>query len=220
LYLHEEWEQRVVHRDVKPSNVMLDGDFNACLGDFGLARLIEHDETSPAVTTKLAGTPGYWAPECGYTGRATAESDVYSFGVVVLEVTSGRPVVERNPPLSEGNLVDWIWDLYGQGRIMEAVDPRLNADFEEEQMKRALILGLACSHPDPQLRPSIRQALQILINPSEQLMLLPPSRPLAIYVVLPPIAPYYSPSTSSYSKDVGHAGSCSSNGTASVQTPP
>lgn len=207
LYLHEEWEQRVVHRDIKPSNIMLDGEFNARLGDFGLARLIEHDETNPAVTTMLAGTPGYVAPECGYTGKATAESDVFSFGVVVLEVASGRRVVERKPPLVEGNLVDWIWGLYGQGRVMEAVDPRLDGEFEEEQMKRALILGLACSHPDPQLRPSIRQALQVLINPNEQMMPLPSSRPLAIYVVLPSTTSLDSRSTS-YS-NAGHAGSAS-----------
>ena len=97
--------------------------------------------------------------------------------------------------------MDWIWGLYGQGRVVEAADPRLEGDFEEEKMKRALILGLACSHPDPQLRPSIRQALQVLINPSEELMLLPSSRPVAIYVVLPPIAPLNSRSTSPYSND-------------------
>jgi serine/threonine protein kinase len=210
LYLHEEseWEQRVVHRDIKPSNVMLDGEFNARLGDFGLARLIEHDETNPAVTTMLAGTPGYVAPECGYTGKVTAESDVFSFGVVLLEVASGRRVVERKPPLSEGNLVDWIWGLYGQGKIIEAADPTLAGDFEEEQMKRAVILGLACSHPDPRLRPSIRQALQVLINPSEQMMELPSSRPLAIYVVLPSNSGRNSRPASSYS-NVDHLGSAS-----------
>lgn len=207
LYLHEEWEQRVVHRDIKPSNIMLDGEFNARLGDFGLARLIEHDETNPAVTTMLAGTPGYLAPECGYTGKATAESDVFSFGIVVLEVASGRRIVERGPPLSEDpNLVDWIWGLYGQGKIMEAADPKLDGDFDEEQMERVLILGLACSHPDPQLRPPIRQALQVLINPNEQMMELPSTRPMAIYVVLPPVAGLDSRSTSSYS-NVGHAAS-------------
>eukprot|EP01018_Ginkgo_biloba_P011106 Gb_29447 [translate_table: standard] len=198
LYLHEEWEQRVVHRDIKPSNVMLDGEFNARLGDFGLARLIEHDESNPAVTTMLAGTPGYVAPECGYTGKPTAESDVFSFGIVMLEVASGRRVVERKPPLAEGNLVDWIWNLYGNGSVIEAADSRLEGEFDEEQMKRVLVLGLACSHPDPQLRPSIRQALQVLINPNEQIMPLPSSRPVAIYVVLPPGSTNL-PSTSSIS---------------------
>ncbi|KAH9302166.1 hypothetical protein KI387_013749 [Taxus chinensis] len=115
LYLHEEWEQRVVHRDVKPSNVMLDAEFNARLGDFGLARLIEHDDTNPAVTTRLAGTPGYVAPECGYTGKATAESDVFSFGIVLLEVATGRRAVERKSPLGDGNLVDWVWGKYSEG---------------------------------------------------------------------------------------------------------
>ncbi|GLJ32078.1 hypothetical protein SUGI_0645970 [Cryptomeria japonica] len=103
LYLHEEWEKRIVHRDVKPSNVMLDVEFNARLGDFGLARFIEHDDSTPDVTTRLAGTPGYMAPECSYTGKATAESDVFSFGIVLLEVATGRRVLERKSPLAEGN---------------------------------------------------------------------------------------------------------------------
>ncbi|XP_057865389.2 L-type lectin-domain containing receptor kinase IX.1 [Cryptomeria japonica] len=196
LYLHEEWEQRVIHRDVKPSNVMLDRDFNARLGDFGLARLIEHDDANPAVSTRMAGTPGYVAPECSYTGKATAESDVFSFGIVMLEVATGRRVVERNCPLTEGNLVDWVWGLYSEGRVLHCVDPKLEgSDYDEEQIRRVLILGLACSHPDPQLRPSVRQALQVLINPNEELPQLPSTRPLAIYVVLPPVGAVFSEST-------------------------
>uniref|UniRef100_A0A0C9SB76 TSA: Wollemia nobilis Ref_Wollemi_Transcript_77_2478 transcribed RNA sequence n=1 Tax=Wollemia nobilis TaxID=56998 RepID=A0A0C9SB76_9CONI len=214
LYLHEEWEQRVVHRDVKPSNVMLDAEFNARLGDFGLARLIEHDDSSPAVTTRLAGTPGYVAPECCYTGKATAESDVFSFGIVLLEVATGRRVVERKPPLAEGNLVDWVWSLYGEERVGDCADPRLKVDgelsYEErEQIRRVLVLGLACSHPDPQLRPSVRQALQVLINPSEPLPMLPSMRPLAIYVVLPPVGAVYSQSTVSFTNRGGASSSAS-----------
>ncbi|GLJ31996.1 hypothetical protein SUGI_0644260 [Cryptomeria japonica] len=196
LYLHEEWEQRVIHRDVKPSNVMLDGEFNARLGDFGLARLIEHDDNSPAVMTRLAGTPGYVAPECGYTGKATAESDVFSFGIVLLEVATGRRVVERKSPLAEGNLVDWVWGLYSKDSVLECVDPKLDeSDYDAEEIRRVLILGLACSHPDPQLRPSMRQAIQVLMNPNEELPQLPSSRPLAIYVVLPPVGAVFSQST-------------------------
>lgn len=94
LYLHEEWEQCVVHRDIKPSNVMLDSSFNVKLGDFGLARLMDH-ELGPQ-TTGLAGTLGYMAPEYIATGRASKESDVYSYGVVALEIATGRK--STNPP--------------------------------------------------------------------------------------------------------------------------
>ncbi|XP_059078123.1 L-type lectin-domain containing receptor kinase IX.1-like [Cryptomeria japonica] len=208
LYLHEEWEQRVVHRDVKPSNVMLDGEFNARLGDFGLARLIVHDDSSPAVTTMLAGTPGYMAPECIYIGKATTESNVFSFGIVLLEMVTGRRVVERNSLLAEGNLVVWVWGLYSQDSVLECVDPKLDeSDYDVEEIRRVLILGVACSHPDPQLRPSIRQAIQVLINPNEELSQLPSTRPLAIYVVLPSVGAVFSQSTSSSNMGGGAASS-------------
>ncbi|PIN02264.1 Serine/threonine protein kinase [Handroanthus impetiginosus] len=108
LYLHEEWEQCVVHRDIKSSNVMLDSSFNVKLGDFGLARLMDH-ELGPQ-TTGLAGTLGYLAPEYVTTGRASKESDVYSFGVVALEIATGRKSADKR---FEKGLVAWVWDFYG-----------------------------------------------------------------------------------------------------------
>ncbi|ONK74857.1 uncharacterized protein A4U43_C03F10840 [Asparagus officinalis] len=160
LYLHEEWEQCVVHRDIKPSNVMLDSMFNAKLGDFGLARLVNHEIGSQ--TTVLAGTMGYLAPEIVTTGRASKESDVYSFGVVALEIACGRRPVDPKESLGKVKLVEYVWDLYGKRMMLEAADTRLKMDFEEKEMERLMIVGLWCAHPDHNLRPSIRQAINVL----------------------------------------------------------
>ena len=189
LYLHEEWEQCVVHRDIKSSNIMIDSEFNAKLGDFGLARLVDH--AKGAQTTALAGTLGYMAPECSTTGRASKESDVYSFGVVALEIACGRKPINHKAPENEINIVQWVWGLYGRGRILEAADPRLGGDFAEEQIKCLMVVGLWCAHPDHNNRPSIRQAIQVL-NLEAPLPNLPSSLPVPTYLegpLLPSIAP-------------------------------
>ncbi|WVZ64617.1 hypothetical protein U9M48_014112 [Paspalum notatum var. saurae] len=164
LYLHEEWEQCVVHRDVKPSNIMLDASFGAKLGDFGLARLVDHGRGSH--TTNLAGTMGYMDPECLIAGRASPESDVYSFGVVLLEIACGRPPVvvldEQEEDQSKARLVEWVWSLYGRRAILEAVDERMGGDFDGAEVERVMVVGLACAHPDCSLRPSIKQAVSML----------------------------------------------------------
>ncbi|XP_071721619.1 L-type lectin-domain containing receptor kinase IX.1-like [Rutidosis leptorrhynchoides] len=151
-YLHEECHNPVVHRDIKPNNVLLHIEYNAHLGDFGLARLLENDSW---VTTLPAGTRGYLSPEISFTGKATPESDVYSFGMVVLELVSGRR--------SKGiigfvdNLLDYVWELYGRNELTKAIDPSLEGNFEEEQVKRTLLVGLACLHPYALYRPKTRK---------------------------------------------------------------
>ncbi|MBA0686909.1 hypothetical protein Goari_014477 [Gossypium aridum] len=160
LYIHEEWEQCVVHRDIKRSNIMLDSNFNVKLGDFGLARLMEH-ELGPR-TTGLAGTLGYMAPEYIKTGRASKASDVYSFGVVALEIATGRRSVDPIEENSQIGLVEWVWHLYGSGNLLSSVDKRMNAEFDEKQMECLMIVGLWCAHPDSNLRPSIKQVIQVL----------------------------------------------------------
>ncbi|KAJ9705539.1 hypothetical protein PVL29_003541 [Vitis rotundifolia] len=178
LYLHEEWEQCVVHRDIKSSNVMLDSDFNAKLGDFGLARLVDHGKGSQ--TTVLAGTMGYMAPECFMTGKASKESDVYSFGIVALEICCGRRAVETKEEENQIRLVEWVWDLYGVGKLLEAADPRLSADYDDQQMERLMIIGLWCAHPDCNARPSMREAISVL-NSEALLPLLPIKMPVPMY---------------------------------------
>ncbi|MCL7028528.1 hypothetical protein MKW94_001773 [Papaver nudicaule] len=178
LYLHEEWEQCVVHRDVKSSNVMLDSNFNPKLGDFGLARFVDHDLGSQ--TTVVAGTIGYLAPECIFTGKFNKESDVYSFGIVALEIACGRKPVEIN----KLNLVEWVWELYGNGKIVEAVDERLNRKFEN-QIQRIMVMGLWCAHPDPTIRPSIRQVVNILNDNESPLVKLPTKLPAPVFYAPP-----------------------------------
>ncbi|KAH0634650.1 hypothetical protein KY290_038115 [Solanum tuberosum] len=189
LYLHDEWEQCVVHRDIKSSNIMLDSNFNAKLGDFGLARLVDHDKGSQ--TTVLAGTMGYMAPECLTTGKASKETDVYSFGVVALEIACGRKPIDPKAEEHQVNIVDWVWRLYGMGNIREAVDPRLSSEINEEEVEHLLIVGLWCAHPDNNCRPSIRQATQVL-NFEAPLPTLPPNMPVPTYCSLP----QYGPTTS------------------------
>ncbi|KAK1418263.1 hypothetical protein QVD17_27406 [Tagetes erecta] len=160
VYLHEEWEQCVLHRDVKSSNVMLDSNFNAKLGDFGLAKLVDHEKGSQ--TTKLAGTLGYMAPECVVTGKATKESDVFSFGVVMLEIVCGRKTIEHKAAENQKWLLEWIWELYGANTLLEAVDTRLRSAFDKEEIKNLMIIGLWCVHPDSEIRPSMIQVIQAL----------------------------------------------------------
>jgi len=179
LYLHEEWERCVVHRDIKSSNVMLDSSFNVKLGDFGLAKLMDH-EIGPQ-TTVVAGTLGYLAPEYISTGKASKESDVYSFGVVALEITTGRKAVEVMKDIDgDKGLIEWVWDHYGRGELLVAMDENLKKDFVEKQVECLMIVGLWCAHPDVSLRPSIRQAIQVL-NFELALPNLPLNRPIATY---------------------------------------
>ncbi|MED6131843.1 hypothetical protein PIB30_013572 [Stylosanthes scabra] len=182
VYLHEEWEQCVVHRDIKSSNVMLDANFNAKLGDFGLARLVDHELGTQ--TTVLAGTMGYLAPECVTTGKSSKESDVYSFGVVVLEIACGRRPVQVKEEAGKVRLIEWVWNLYGQGKLLEGADWRLDLEFDMKQMECLMTVGLWCCHPDYSMRPSIRQVINVL-NFEAPLPTLPSQLPVPMYFAPP-----------------------------------
>ncbi|KAG5060154.1 hypothetical protein AAZX31_01G092200 [Glycine max] len=160
LYLHEGYEQVVIHRDVKASNVLLDGELNGRLGDFGLARLYEHG-TNPS-TTRVVGTLGYLAPEVPRTGKATPSSDVFAFGALLLEVACGLRPLEPKAMPEDMVLVDCVWNKFKQGRILNMVDPKLNGVFNEREMLMVLKLGLLCSNGSPTARPSMRQVVRFL----------------------------------------------------------
>jgi serine/threonine protein kinase len=162
LYLHEEWEQVVLHRDVKSSNILLDAELNGKLGDFGLARL--HDHGTNLQTTGLVGTVGYLAPELYRTGRATTFTDVFAFGAFILEVACGRmPLkVQAQGQAEQVILVDWVIECCRRGAILDTSDPRLEGNYVVEEMELVLKLGLLCSHAIPAARPSMKQVVQFL----------------------------------------------------------
>ncbi|KAJ0987138.1 hypothetical protein J5N97_005494 [Dioscorea zingiberensis] len=179
-YLHNEYDQRVVHRDLKASNIMLDSAFNARLGDFGLARALETDKTSYA-EIELGGVPGtmgYIAPECFHTGKATSESDLFAFGAVVLETVCGRR--PRCDVSGFQFLVDWVWKLHREGRLLDAVDRRLAGEFDGEEARRLLLLGMACSHPAAGERPKTEVVVQIIYGAVEPPKM-PPFRPAFVW---------------------------------------
>uniref|UniRef100_A0A0D9Y0Q4 non-specific serine/threonine protein kinase n=1 Tax=Leersia perrieri TaxID=77586 RepID=A0A0D9Y0Q4_9ORYZ len=173
VYLHEEWDHVVLHRDVKASNVLLDADMAGKLGDFGLAKLYEHGVENPS-TTRVVGTLGYLAPEVARTGKATTAADVFAFGALVLEVVAGRRPISSE----EVVLVDWAWERYAAGG--EVVDARLGGEFDAGEAAAAVKVGLWCSHPSPPARPTMREVVRFLDggDPAEVPEPPPPLRPV------------------------------------------
>lgn len=155
VYLHDEWEQAVIHRDIKAGNVLLDSEMNGRLGDFGLAKLYEHG-TNPS-TTRVVGTLGYLAPELTRTGKPTTASDVFSFGALLLEVVCGRRPIDAKALPEELILVEWVWQNWVEGTILNVVDARLGGEFDEGEVIAVIKVGLLCSNNAPAARPGMRQ---------------------------------------------------------------
>lgn len=160
VYLHEDWEQVVIHRDIKVSNVLLDDGMNGRLGDFGLARL--HGHEADAHTTRVAGTWGYIAPELARLGKATKATDVYAFGIFLMEVACGRRPIEANAHGEPLVLAGWVFNTWQTGSLIDAMDTRLEHDHVTEEVELVLKLGLLCSHSLPKERPCMRLVMQYL----------------------------------------------------------
>ncbi|XP_021727622.1 probable L-type lectin-domain containing receptor kinase S.5 [Chenopodium quinoa] len=184
-YLHNEFDEKVIHRDLKASNVMLDTNFNARLGDFGLARALDHEKTSYAELEEgVHGTMGYIAPECFHTGRATRESDIFGLGAVLLEVACGlRPWTKKG---GYQCTVDWVWSMHRDGNILGAIDERLGNEYVAEEAERVLLLGLACSHPTATERPKT-QAIKQILSGSVPMPHVPPFKPSFVWPAMGPM---------------------------------
>ncbi|GAA0156764.1 hypothetical protein LIER_14176 [Lithospermum erythrorhizon] len=159
-YLHEAIEPKVVHRDIKSSNILIDDDFNAKISDFGLAKLLGAGKSH--ITTRVMGTFGYVAPEYANSGLLNEKSDVYSFGVLLLEAITGRDPVDYSRSAPEVNLVDWLKIMVGSRRSEEVVDPVIERRPSTAALKRALLTALRCVDPDSNKRPNMSQVVRML----------------------------------------------------------
>ncbi|XP_010062992.2 probable serine/threonine-protein kinase PBL23 [Eucalyptus grandis] len=170
-YLHEQANPPVIYRDFKASNILLDGEFNPKLSDFGLAKLGPTGDKSH-VSTRVMGTYGYCAPEYALTGQLTTKSDVYSFGVVFLEIITGRRVIDNSRPTEEQNLVAWAQPLFKDRRKFTLMaDPLLEGTYPIKGLYQALAVAAMCLQEEASTRPLISDvvtALEYLANRNKQ----------------------------------------------------
>ncbi|KAL2589435.1 hypothetical protein AAZV13_13G229200 [Glycine max] len=159
-FLHEESTLKIVHRDIKATNVLLDKDLNPKISDFGLAKLDEEDNTH--ISTRVAGTYGYMAPEYAMHGYLTDKADVYSFGVVALEIVSGKSNTIHRSKQEALHLLDWAHLLKEKGNLMELVDRRLGSDFNENEVMMMIKVALLCTNTTSNLRPTMSSVLSML----------------------------------------------------------
>ncbi|KAE9617088.1 putative protein kinase RLK-Pelle-DLSV family [Lupinus albus] len=163
-YLHEESPLRIVHRDVKASNILLDSELVPKISDFGLAKL--YDDKKTHISTRVAGTIGYLAPEYAMRGHLTEKADVFSFGVVALEVVSGRPNSDSSLEGDKIYLLEWAWNLHERNCITELVDPQLSK-VNVEEVNRVVGVALLCTQTAPSLRPSMSRVVAMLTGDIE-----------------------------------------------------
>ncbi|TYJ12042.1 hypothetical protein E1A91_A11G321100v1 [Gossypium mustelinum] len=164
-YLHEESRLKIVHRDIKATNVLLDKNLNPKISDFSLAKLDEENNTH--ISTRIAGTYGYMAPEYALHGRLTEKADVYSFGIVALEIVSGRCNTRSRPKQEPFILLEWAHVLKENGTLLELVDTRIGSDCNIDEVMAMINIALLCTNPTASARPLMSSVVSMLEGKAE-----------------------------------------------------
>ncbi|XP_041016055.1 protein NSP-INTERACTING KINASE 3-like isoform X2 [Juglans microcarpa x Juglans regia] len=161
VYLHEQCDPKIIHRDVKAANILLDEDYDAVVGDFGLAKLLDHRDSH--VTTAVRGTVGHIAPEYLSTGQSSEKTDVFGFGILLLELITGQKAIDFGRAVNQkGVMLDWVKKLHQEGKLSQMVDKDLKSNFDRVELEEIVQVALLCTQFNPSCRPKMSEVLKML----------------------------------------------------------